>query len=255
MYLHAFIVFLFGAAIGSFLNVVIFRYNSGESALKGHSRCFSCGKKLSWYELIPIFSFLVQRGKCHGCGSKISLQYPAVEILTGLLFALIYLKFFNNPLLITYYLLLITLLIVIAVYDLKHFIIPNKTVWLFNALAFVFLFFNVSSFKFQVLGLLSGLSFFAFFALLWLVSRGRWMGFGDAKLALGMGWVLGPAKTVVAFMFSFWIGAIIGIILLIFQKSKYGLKSQIPFGPFLVIGFLIALFIDFNLLDCLILTF
>ncbi len=243
------IIFIFGSIIGSFLNVVILRYNSGEEFLKSRSRCFSCGKKLYWYELIPIFSFLTQKGKCRGCGSKISFQYPVVEFITGLLFLLIFIKFSDNWWLVAGYAIIISLLLIIAVYDLKHFIIPNKIVWLFNALAFISTFYILHS-AFYV-NLLSGVAFASFFALLWAVSKGKWMGFGDAKLALGMGWILGPSKTIVAFMSSFWLGALVGITLLFFQKSKYNIKSKIPFGPFLVIGFLVALLSNFNLLDYL----
>src|SRR3989344_4754529 len=79
------IVFVFGATIGSFLNVVIYRYNSGVSPLRGRSQCFACGKTLAWYELVPIVSFFIQRGRCRGCGVKLSWQYPAVEALTGVI--------------------------------------------------------------------------------------------------------------------------------------------------------------------------
>ena len=84
------LIFVFGTIIGSFLNVVILRYGTGKSFAKGSSQCFSCGKKLSWYELVPILSFLFQKGKCKGCGSKISWQYPLIETITGVLFLLIF---------------------------------------------------------------------------------------------------------------------------------------------------------------------
>src|SRR3989339_930062 len=90
LYPELFIVFCFGAIIGSFLNVVTLRLGTGESVVSGGSKCFSCGKKLKWIELVPIFSFLIQKGRCRECKSKISLQYPAVEILTGLVFLLIF---------------------------------------------------------------------------------------------------------------------------------------------------------------------
>ncbi len=241
------LIFIFGLMVGSFLNVVILRYNSGESFINSRSQCFSCQKELSWYELIPIFSFIFQKGKCRDCGGKISWQYPVVEIITGLLFLLIFnfqFSIFN----IIFYWILASLLIVISVYDLRHLIIPNKIVWLFNILALVFLL--VTSYWLPVTNFLnyffSGLLFFTFFALLWLVSNGKWMGFGDAKLALGIGWFLGPIKVFSAFLFSFWLGAIFSIFLMIFRGNKYSIKSKIPFGPFLAIGALIALFVDIN---------
>ena len=146
------IIFIFGTIIGSFLNAVILRMNTGESIVKGRSRCFSCGKKLSWQELIPVFNFIAQRGKCRGCGSKISIQYPVVEFITGIIFLLTFLKLQNTDYLILttgYHFIIFSLLIVISVYDFRHQIIPNKLVYLFNFLAFLNLF-QVSSFKFII---------------------------------------------------------------------------------------------------------
>ena len=246
------LVFIFGTIIGSFLNVVILRYNTGNSIFKGRSRCFSCSKTLEWYELIPGLSFLIQRGKCRKCKTKISKQYISVEIITGALFLSVFYiqhSIFN----ILYLWVLVSLLIIISVYDLRHFIIPDLFVWLFNFFAFfsVFGILNfdfVSNFEFRIsdfgLNILSGLLFASFFALLWFVSKGKWMGFGDAKLALGLGWFLGLFNTLWAFAFSFWIGSIFSIFLLIFKKGKITLKSRIPFAPFLVAGTLLSFFLD-----------
>ena len=144
---------------------------------------------------------------------------------------------------------LVSLLIIISVYDLRHFIIPNKVVWIFNGVAFVSLF--IIHYSLFISYILSGLVFFGFFALLWLVSRGKWMGFGDAKLALGLGWLLGPVQTFSAFLISFWLGAIVGIGLLILKKSKYSIKSQIPFGPFLVVGAIVSFLFNINIFGLL----
>ncbi|PJE73758.1 MAG: hypothetical protein COV02_00905 [Candidatus Terrybacteria bacterium CG10_big_fil_rev_8_21_14_0_10_41_10] len=246
------LVFCFGAIIGSFLNVVTLRLGTGESVVSGGSKCFSCGKKLKWTELVPIFSFLIQKGRCRKCKSKISLQYPAVEILTGLIFFLIFNFQFSiinefsiiNFAKIFYLLAIAAFLILIAVYDYRHQIIPNLFVWLFNGLAFLNLFENWSLKieNFNVNGLLAGLILFIFFASLWFFSGGRWMGFGDAKLALGIGWLLGIANGIAAITLAFWIGAFVGILLLYLSKNKYGLKSNIAFGPFMVLGTIISLF-------------
>ena len=236
-------VFSFGAIIGSFLNVVILRFNTSDSFLKGSSKCFACSKKLSWYELVPIFSFLVQKGRCRQCGSKISRQYPLIEIVTGGLFLLI--AFGGGDIFRIFYLwILASLLLIMAVYDLRHQIIPNIFVYVFDILAF-FNLFGISEF-FQ--NFLSGVSFFSFFALLWLISKGKWMGFGDAKLALGLGWLLGPSLTVSAFLFSFWLGALFGICLLLFNRSKITIKSRVPFAPFLILGSLISFLIRLDMI-------
>ncbi len=252
-------VFILGMIAGSFLNVVILRYNTGQSALKGSSMCFNCGKNLKWYELIPVFSFIFQKGKCRRCGSKISWQYPIVEIITGLLFLLIFnfqfsifSKFSPHFLLSTiYYLVIFSLLIIIAFYDLRHKIIPNEFVYAFDIMAFLSLF-GILDFKFGISEdflnrFLVGIGFFAFFAAIWLLSRGRGMGFGDAKLALGIGWLLGWPKGFYALLVSFWLGALVGIFLVFFYKKSYNMKSSIPFGPFLVLGALLAFFISINI--------
>lgn len=134
-------IFIFGAIIGSFLNVVILRYNTGESVVYSGSRCFSCGKKLTWSELIPIFSFLIQKGRCRQCKSKISPQYPIVELITALVFCAIFWKlnhqfdFYSVPS-AAYWLAVFGSLIVISVYDFRHQIIPDKIVYLLIFLAF-----------------------------------------------------------------------------------------------------------------------
>jgi prepilin signal peptidase PulO-like enzyme (type II secretory pathway) len=96
--------------------------------------------------------------------------------------------------------------------------------------------------KIGIWSFLAGIIFFSFFGLVWLVSRGNWMGLGDAKLALGIGWLLGLSKGILALLFSFWTGALVGIFLLFFFKKEYNMKSRIPFGPFLILGAIIAFF-------------
>jgi len=260
-----FIFFILGLIIGSFLNVVILRLNTQKS-FGGRSGCMSCQKKLTWYELVPLFSFFGLGGRCRNCKTKISFQYPLVEFITGLIFALLFLKFQDLFLLDTltfsfnyaYYTVVFSLLIVIAVYDLKHKIIPDILVFVFGILAFVGLFFlNPSGslgFSLQMptlLGFLSGPIIAVPFAFFYLVSSGRWMGLGDAKLAIGLGWLLGLSLALSGVVFAFWIGSIVGIMLVIFSRlertslanKKYGMKSELPFAPFLVLGaFLVFIF-------------
>lgn len=243
-------VFIFGVIIGSFLNVVIFRYNTGTSIVHGRSMCFSCNKKLSWYNLIPVVSFILQQGKCFSCKSKISWQYPLVEIITGLLFLAVFLG--NYSVVKTVYLLvLMCIFVVISVYDVRHKIIPDFFVYSFIALSFLQLFFlsNV-----QLMDWLAGPILFLPFAGLWFFSKGLWMGFGDAKLALGIGWLLGFYAGLNAIIFAFWIGSIWGLFLIMLGKignlspwkNKFTIKSEIPFGPFLILGTLLVLFFNTN---------
>ncbi len=256
------IFFSFGLIIGSFLNVIIFRLNTGKS-LGGRSACMSCRNTLSWYELVPLMSYLALWGRCKNCQTKISWQYPLVELLTGLTFAILFWKLFalagqeilfvsGSTFAITYfyYALMSSILIVITAYDIKHKVIPDMLALLLAVLAFggLFLFqdFVFSLHLPTVLEMLTGVLISLPFALLWLVSRGRWMGLGDAKLLVGLGWVLGLSRVLSALALAFWGGAIIGICLVLVYK-KYALKSEIPFAPYLVLGTLLAFLFDLHL--------
>ncbi|MDQ3244763.1 MAG: prepilin peptidase [bacterium] len=250
--------FVLGLIIGSFLNVVILRYNT-QKDLGGRSACMSCAQKLQWYELVPLFSYLGLMGRCKTCKTKISIQYPLVECLTGLLFVFLFSKFatliFADNLFFAisfgYYAIIFSVLIVIAVYDLKHKIIPDLLVFIFGILAFIGLFLftdNIFAPHWPtLLELLSGVILALPFAFLWIVSSGRWMGFGDAKLAIGMGYLVGLSGGISAFFIASIIGAIVGI-LLILQSRKYGMKTEIPFAPFLVLGTFLVFLLGFNLL-------
>ena len=241
-----FFIFFLGLSVGSFLNCLIYRLEARESFLKGRSFCPHCRRVLSWWDLIPVFSFLILKGKCRYCYQKISWQYPLVELTTGLLFLLIF-NFQLSPALsqfiTTLYLFIISsFLIVIFVYDLKHSIIPDKVIYPAIATALIFnfqlpIFNQFSIFKFSIL---SALGAAAFFLTIVLISRGKWMGGGDVKLAFLMGLFLGWPNILVALFLAFLIGAIIGIGLII--SGKKTLKSEVPFGPFLVTGTFIALF-------------
>lgn len=256
--------FFFGTIIGSFLNVVILRYNTGVN-LQGRSQCFSCGKTLHWYELIPVLSYVALRGSCSSCKSVISAQYPVVEALTGFLFLLIYMSGYND-ISAVFPLVIVSLLVIILVYDLKHKIIPNGIVYTFIILSLAQLFIDTSTFAIRIpelIDILSGPILALPFALMWFFSKGRWMGLGDAKLILGMGWILGLVPGLSAVILSFWIGAATSLMLIgvqkmtaserlfskllprrIFFNNLLTIKSEIPFAPFLIIGFLLVFFFN-----------
>jgi len=252
-----FFVFLFGLCVGSFLNVVICRFPSGEK-ISGRSHCPHCNKQIIWYDLIPVFSFFRLFGKCRNCKEKISWQYPLVEVFTGVLFVLVFSNFqplvlnFQNVLQIFYPLAILCLLIPVFVIDLKHYIIPDKFVIFLCALSFVFnIIFDFLNWRigvldcwiasFSVSGIIAALLASGFFLLIILISRGKWMGLGDAKFAIFMGLFLGLPKIVCALFLAFAMGAIIGVVLIFLKKKKLG--SEIPFGPFLVLGTLISMFV------------
>lgn len=240
-------IFVLGAIVGSFLNVVILRLNTGWSIVSGRSKCVRCNKNLSWYELIPVFSFLGLRGKCKDCKAPISFQYPVIELTTAIVFIILYTKVFLvqgfNFLSLTSFLgsaILASLLIVILVYDFKHKIIPNKIVYPFIVFALASILWKaifVPGFV-AVPFLLAGFVLAAPFLLIWLFSKGKAMGFGDVKLALGMGFVVGLSASLAVFLLSFWIGAIVGLFLI--ALSRASLKTQVPFAPFMILAFFIV---------------
>lgn len=247
------LIFLLGCIIGSFLNVVIYRLGTGKTMVTGGSICMTCNHHLRWYELIPIFSFLIQSGRCRKCASHISHQYPIVEFGTGLIFALIAFHFLpllafsyvSYVVLVTLFVFIFSLLMVIAVYDIRHKIIPDILVYTYAIISLFSVFLNTTGvgplFVWpSLLGVLSGPLFALPFALIWLASRGRAMGLGDAKLMLGIGWMLGPAQALAATILSFWIGSIVSLFIMLFSHKKMGMKTEIPFAPFLIISALIT---------------
>lgn len=255
------ILFVLGTIVGSFLNVVGLRWDSARqdrmsSRFGGRSECPHCGRTLGWRELIPVLSFFLLRKKCLGCGSPISWQYPLVEVWTGFLFASLF--YFVDPtslLSFLHYLLLVTVFsiyVVITIYDFKHKIIPDKLVYpaIFLSILVPIFFADPS-----LADWLAGPLIFAFFASVWLFSRGRAMGFGDAKLGLSVGLLLGATDALEAFVLSFWLATLVAIFYVLsvkigFVKSTVGLtmKSEVPFGPALVVGAWTALFLSLGFL-------
>lgn len=253
---------LFGLIVGSFLNVLVMRH--GARSLSGRSICFSCSAQIRWYDNIPLISWLVLRGRCRNCRSAISMQYPLVEALTGVLFALILPILVRNTDVLSVqdvaifiaHTLLVALLIAIAVYDARHTIIPDAWVYAFAVLALVIaLLTHPVPLTFILLsGPAAALPLFT----LWLVSRGAWMGLGDAKLALGFGWFLGPLFGITAIFLAFVIGAIVSVCVLLplphvvawLRKrgiarlsggaAHFTMKSEVAFGPFLVAAFFVT---------------
>ncbi len=242
------IIFVLGLLIGSFLNVVILRINTGRSVVNGRSACARCSRTLAWYELIPVFSFLGLRGKCRTCRQPISFQYALVELLTAIVFVIAYTKIvvlggFTTTAWITYVFTLIiaSILMVITVYDIRHKIIPDIAVYSVILLALVSILYRTITLPYFHLGsaLFEGVLVALPFFMLWYFSKGRLMGFGDVKLMLGIGWLVGLTAGFTVLVLSFWIGGIVGLFLLALTRT-YGMKSQIPFGPFIVLALFIV---------------
>lgn len=257
------VAFGFGIIIGSFLNVYIYRFHTGKS-LSGHSHCLSCGKGLRWFDLFPLFSYLALRGKCRFCGCVIPNRYFLVELATGLLFSATILLT-TDMIMILLYWWIFSILVVIFVYDLYHFIIPDKLTFILSSVIIVqfgyqyFLLPVESSIIFTKL--VTALIGSLFFFILWWYSKGMWLGFGDVKLAFPLGLLVGPVYVFSFVVLSFWIGAGISLLMLGYQKYNRGkaglhlstqtltMKSAVPFAPFLVASSLVILFTHLNVLD------
>jgi len=205
--------------------------------------------------MVPVASYMAIRGRCRTCGSGISIQYPLVELAAGILTAgTAYLMFGwqvpSDPIRMAQYVLAVKFLLILlaaSVYDLRHKIIPDQLSILLFVTAVVLeavmvwqqrLFYIDEGFLLH--DVMSAVGAFAFFAGIWFISKGEWMGFGDAKIAISIGLFLGFPNTVYALLAAFWSGAIIGVVLLV--SNKMGRKSEIPFAPFLALGTYIVFF-------------
>jgi leader peptidase (prepilin peptidase)/N-methyltransferase len=243
-------IFIFGTLLGSFLNVVIWRLPRGQS-LGGRSRCPHCSAVLRPGDLVPVLSFLFLGRRCRHCGAGISSRYAAVELVTGLLFAWSW--YVINPAGLDSYAVAIRLLILVAFFiaifwiDLEHYLILDKLVL---PAATITLAANVivdsirhtpllSLSGYTAGGVVAAAGLAGFFFLLWLVSRGKWIGLGDVKLAVVLGLAVGWPQVLVSTMLAFLMGTFVSITLLL--RGTKGLKSPIPFGTFLTLGTLLAL--------------
>lgn len=230
---------IIGLVIGSFLNVCIFRIPREESISFPPSHCMKCGTRIKTYDLFPVISYFILKGKCRKCGDKISIRYPLIELFTGILFLLIYLKF-GLTLDLIKFTLLSCFLIVIGMIDLDTTDVYLKTTRSGMAIGGVFViiaFFNGNSYlPFIYGGVLGG----GVIGLIVLATLGRGMGTGDIEICLLCGLFLGFKPALVMLFFSFVLGGIIGVFLMV-AKKKSG-KYAIPFGPFIVMGTFIAMF-------------
>jgi leader peptidase (prepilin peptidase)/N-methyltransferase len=234
--------FVLGAVIGSFLNVVIYRVPRGASIVRPPSACPVCGHSIRWYHNLPVAGWLALRGRCRDCGERISVRYLLVEAATGALFALAVVVFGLSaelPLVLGF----ISVLIAVAFIDLDFHVIPDRIVLPASLAALIYSIALDPSrwWQYVVWGLGAALFLFVI-ALVW--SGG--MGMGDVKLALLLGFVLGP-QVVVGLFVSFFLGGLTGVVLL--ATGRKGRKDRLPFGPFLAVGALLALFVGTHVTD------
>lgn len=231
---------ILGLFIGSFLGVLADRLPREENVLWGRSHCDYCKKSLRWFELVPVFSFVFQRGRCLRCHKRLSIQYPIVELVTGLGFAFLFSMFHNSIVQYVGYLIIFSSFLVLFIADLKYQILPDSMIIIGSIAAVGLLFFSPAPFVTFPPHILSAAGGFAFLYVIWAVTRGRGMGFGDVKLAVFMGLFLGFPDIIIAFYTAFLTGAGVGVILIL--TGKKGWKSKIAFGPFLILGAMVAFF-------------
>ncbi|OGM27356.1 hypothetical protein A3A76_02550 [Candidatus Woesebacteria bacterium RIFCSPLOWO2_01_FULL_39_23] len=247
------LVSVLGLVAGSFISALSYRLPLGIKITKGRSFCDNCGTKIAWYDNIPVFSYFLLDGKCRCCKKEISLRYSLIEFSTLLVFlsiAYFYVSCvstlgsavcqWRNLLgsgALPYLLMLAAGFVTLAVIDLEHQMIPDKiTLSLFAITSLILIFLN-PDYAYQ--SFLAGFLAALFLLLIHLATKGKGMGLGDVKLALLGGVILGWRSTVPWLMLSFIIGAVVGLILILFGKAKFG--KHIPFGPFLVVSFFLAL--------------
>ena len=242
------ILFAFlGLLVGSFLNVLVLRTKQGTNFVTGRSECPQCKRQLTWYELIPVVSYVVQKGKCRGCHKHISAQYPMVEAITASTFALLYLHFgiassyaiFS----LVCWLFASSLLIAAAVYDARWYLLPDSFTLptIFIGIIYVVASNTLFGQHDAIQHILMAGLFAVLFTTLNLISSGKWLGDGDIRLAIIMGLMLSFDQFVVAVFFSFNIAAAVSLWLIATHRKSR--KDIIPLGPFLVVGTLLGLFL------------
>lgn len=259
-------ILVMGLCVGSFVNMLLYRtavryklkVKSSKFKVKNKSRSFCdyCGRQLRWYENVPVISWVIQKGKTRCCHKKLPISYPLLEVGMGVIF-LIFLQITNYPPMAdftSFYklqitnvlgLVIITLLVFSAVFDAKYMILPDFSTYILIGIAFLGVVFDEKN---MIPYLLSAVAGAGFLGILYLLTKGKGMGFGDVKLAIFMGLFLGWPKIVVAFYVAFITGAVVGIVLMAVGKIKKG-KTMIPFGPFLILGVMVAWWWGENILS------
>lgn len=241
-----FFVFILGLFVGSFLNVVVFRLHRQETFVKGHSKCLFCGHRLYPKDLIPFFSYFLLKGKCRYCQHSFSKQYPIVELITSVVFVLIFIKIYPavgvyslnilSLVQLIYWWVIASFLIIIFVYDLRFYLILDKVILPAVIISFlVNLFLGYNWLNLLLAGVIGG----GFFFLQFIVSKGKWIGGGDIRLGFLMGLILGWPHILIALLLAYVLGSIISIFLLLGKRK--GWSDQVPFGTFLTLATFISL--------------
>lgn len=235
------IIFIFGIVVGSFVNVLIYRLPKNENIVVVNSHCMSCGHKLGWYDLVPLFSWIFLRGRCRYCKEKISIQYPLVEAINGFGYVLIFLVCgFNLSSIL--YAICFSMLVAISVIDWRTYEIPLGLNITILALGVIQCVLDYRNWHIYLIGMVS---VSGFLLLLFLLTGGRGIGGGDIKLMFAAGLLIGWQKIILALILGCIIGSIIHLILM--KVSKKG--RMLAFGPYLSAGILLAILFGEQIID------
>lgn len=242
------LIFLYGLLIGSFLNVCIYRIPRKENIVSTRSHCMNCGYRLAWYDLVPVFSYLFLQGRCRKCRERISLQYPFVEALNGLLWVMVF--YCNGMELVSIlYCLLASALLVLSVIDFRTYEIPVGINWFIGILGLIRLVLDYGNWYDYVIGFfcVSG-----FLLLLYILTGGRGIGGGDVKLMAAAGLLLGWQKVIAALI----VGCVLGSVIHLIRMKVSHAEHVLAMGPYLSAGILFAVlfgerFIEWYLRLCL----
>ncbi|MBX4205131.1 MAG: prepilin peptidase [Candidatus Doudnabacteria bacterium] len=223
------IFFISGLIIGSFLNAAIYRLWTGQGIVYERSICPHCKHVLSAWDLVPVFSYLFLGGRCRYCRKRISWQYPLIELVTATCFVLLAqnFQFSISNIQFWFQLVFICFFIVIAVFDLKHYLILDKILLPGSVLALIYAIYT----HHLPQGLVGILIISGFFALQYFISKGRWIGFGDVKLGIFLGLIFGIGQGIILLFLSYLVGALVGVALIAADQKEMG--SKLPFGTFL----------------------
>ncbi len=243
------ILAVLGLCMGSFLHAMVWRIHAKKNFVSDRSRCDHCGHVLAWYDLIPVFSWLSLAGKCRYCHKKVTWHHPAIEIVTALLFVLSYLWWpygFVGVGLVMFglWLVFLVMTIALAVYDMRWMLLPDVFTFPLAFMGVIYGLLRFTAYEQRPLGdavLQIGLGIACLAGLYWtlyIISRGKWVGFGDVKLGLFMGAALGGSDAIVALM----VANVLGVLIVIpgLLSGTITRKSKLPFGPFLIVGFYVA---------------
>lgn len=236
--------FVLGALVASFVGVAVVRLNTGQSIARGRSKCDACGRVLGVFDLVPLLSYGATRGRSRCCRARLSPLAPLTEAALGMLFALSYAAF-GLTMALPALLLALALLLGLVLYDLAHMMLPGILLWPFVVAATLFAWLDAPDGMSFLLVAIVALVLALLLALIHLFSRGRAMGLSDAPLCFGLALIAGPAA-LSGFAYAFWIGAVIGIVILSLRPRGSRMGSEVPFAPFLAAGFLLAAFTPWN---------